>query len=83
MVTRNGKSMLKLVTLLILKPLFLKREILWYFESSKNLKDSAGWRGCYQEHIRYILLLLPNIYRRSQWGCSFDGGRLNFVDFDS
>ena len=43
MVARNEKSMLKLVSLPILSPLLLKREILWTFENSKILKDLYGW----------------------------------------
>ena len=39
MIARNGKRMIKLVRLPILRPLLLKREILWQFENSKNLKD--------------------------------------------
>ena len=27
------------------------------------------------------LLVLPRVCRGSQWGCSFDGSRLNFADF--
>ena len=41
----NEKSMKKLVRLLILRPLLLKGEILWWFENSKNLKDLYGWIG--------------------------------------
>ena len=39
MVARNGKNMMTLLRLPILTPLLLKREILWTFESSKNLQE--------------------------------------------
>ena len=45
MVARNGKNMMKLVKLSILRPLLLKREISWQFESSKILSlCMAGWQ---------------------------------------
>ena len=43
MFARNGKGMMKLVRLTILRSLLLKREILWLFESLKYLKDLYGW----------------------------------------
>ena len=42
MVARNEKSIMKLTRLPILRPLLLKREILWRFEGFKNLKDLYG-----------------------------------------
>ena len=59
MVARNEKSMMKKERLPILRPLLLKREILWWFENSKKLKDLYGW--------------VARLARESQWGCSFDG----------
>ena len=43
MVAKNGKSMMKLVRLPILRPMLLKPEILWLFGNSKILKDLYGW----------------------------------------
>ena len=44
--TRNGKNVVKLVRLSILRPLMFKCEILWQYESLTNLKDLyAGWES--------------------------------------
>ena len=55
---RNEKSMMKLVQLPIFRPILRKREFLWWFENSKNLKDLCG-RPCHpviQSELSYGLL---------------------------
>ena len=57
MVARNGKSMIKLVRLPILRPLLVKREILWWLENSKILKDLYSWVARPPSHTN------PEIFR--------------------
>ena len=46
MVAGNGKSVMKLLRLPILRLLIRKRDILYWFQCLKNLKDLyIGWQG--------------------------------------
>ena len=47
MVAKNGKSMMELVRLPILRPLLLKGEIIWQFERHSSLAESSEMRRPY------------------------------------
>ena len=67
MVARNGKSMMKLARLPILRPLLLKHEILWWFESSKNLKDLYGWMASKAIKFEKVKIGHPRDCKWASW----------------
>ena len=65
MVARNGKSMMILVKLPILRPLLLRREILWWLEISKILKDLYGWVAT-QPYKSFKIFELSKVHKISR-----------------